>query len=369
MVVTGTEGNPFYTLCQQLNTELHPLADECPLFHNGALIPRDVDNAVEELFNLVLDKASSIDSKDLLVSQTKVPYIYGKSTSIVPPIPSTIPPSSPAARSHGASLTSTPLASMNQPPLAVPPVSGVSQPSKTSTSAPTLKLSGNMNQLPYSSAPRDTHIVKHSAVTTESKQSGTAPTTSPAFLQPPTQPPTQSASSSGSLSSEHLPPVLPRSGDTSMVAASAATAHNKELPTTLSRKARANAAAAAAAGTTLLGNAAEIPPMTMANKGIEKTIGSSGQSALVTFSNGKPMINWSMVLGGSITSRTPSVPNELPQVPSPKQSQFVEPLHQRAHQAQFAPVSVGGPHVKQDPSLPGTATLISFLNMKETSFY
>src|SRR3989344_952071 len=77
MVVTGTEGNPFYTLCQQLGTELHPLRGECPLFHSCSVVPKGFDSAVEELFNLVLDKAGNIDPRQLKPPDGKMKPLYG----------------------------------------------------------------------------------------------------------------------------------------------------------------------------------------------------------------------------------------------------------------------------------------------------
>ncbi|PRP79406.1 Lysine-specific histone demethylase 1-2 [Planoprotostelium fungivorum] len=58
-IVTGLEGNPLTTVCKQLETKLHPLTYECPIYDiDGVHVDKETDKQVEGLFNTVLQQCA-----------------------------------------------------------------------------------------------------------------------------------------------------------------------------------------------------------------------------------------------------------------------------------------------------------------------
>lgn len=52
MVVTGLGGNPLAVLAKQLNLELMPIKQDCPLYEfTGQMVPKERDERVEREFN------------------------------------------------------------------------------------------------------------------------------------------------------------------------------------------------------------------------------------------------------------------------------------------------------------------------------
>ncbi len=56
-IITGLEGNPLTNLCTQLNTRLHKLKFDCPLFVDGNLVDESTDKRLEQEFNNILEEA------------------------------------------------------------------------------------------------------------------------------------------------------------------------------------------------------------------------------------------------------------------------------------------------------------------------
>ncbi len=83
MVITGTDGNPFYTLCRQLDAELHPLSNECPIYNKETVIAKDTDSYVEQFFNSTLNKTSKLNTPALKAEDKDVPVIYGDKDSVI----------------------------------------------------------------------------------------------------------------------------------------------------------------------------------------------------------------------------------------------------------------------------------------------
>jgi lysine-specific histone demethylase 1 len=54
-ILTGMEGNPLTLVCKQLNTKLHQLNYECPIYdYDGVLLDQETDRKMESEFNRVL---------------------------------------------------------------------------------------------------------------------------------------------------------------------------------------------------------------------------------------------------------------------------------------------------------------------------
>ena len=61
-IITGLEGNPLTVLCQQLDTKLHILNYECPIFdHSGKEIDKEIDQRMEKSFNTILDLSKNME--------------------------------------------------------------------------------------------------------------------------------------------------------------------------------------------------------------------------------------------------------------------------------------------------------------------
>lgn len=281
MVVTGTEGNPFHTLCRQLNTELHALRDECPLYHGGAPVPKDVDSAVEELFNLVLDKAGSLESKDLLPNEGKVRHIYG----------------SPASRVELPSL----------PPVGVRP---------TNTSAAAGQA---IPGVPNGTGP----VAQAYAAAAMAASAWLSAGSGPSLTTGPHTASANGATSGGPAGAANSAKPVPLPA--------VKKEKTPESPSRMSKSA-ANAAAAAAAAATLLGNAlsglkappAAAPRPTTPATPTATTAPTPAPSAgpLFTLTNsGEAVINWGMILGGALPPAPPPTSTTTPPPPpSPTQS-------------------------------------------------
>jgi lysine-specific histone demethylase 1 len=64
-IITGLEGNPLTNVCRQLNTKLHSLKFECPLYDfDGKKVEDDFDQRIEKEFNAILDLSNKM--KDTL---------------------------------------------------------------------------------------------------------------------------------------------------------------------------------------------------------------------------------------------------------------------------------------------------------------
>jgi len=80
MVVTGTEGNPVYSLVEQLKAPTHPIHSKCDLFlEDGKIVDPSIDKKIEAVYNTVL-KATKLKVHQWQLEQydEETPKLYSE---------------------------------------------------------------------------------------------------------------------------------------------------------------------------------------------------------------------------------------------------------------------------------------------------
>ena len=84
MVVTGLGGNPLAVLVKQLNLELMPIKQDCPLYEfTGQMVPKERDERVEREFNRLLEATTYMSHQLNVNSINGRPVSLGQALEII----------------------------------------------------------------------------------------------------------------------------------------------------------------------------------------------------------------------------------------------------------------------------------------------
>ncbi|XP_063676101.1 lysine-specific histone demethylase 1A-like [Bolinopsis microptera] len=84
MVVTGLGGNPLAVLAKQLNLELMPIKQDCPLYEfTGQMVPKERDERVEREFNRLLEATTYMSHQLNVNSINGRPVSLGQALEII----------------------------------------------------------------------------------------------------------------------------------------------------------------------------------------------------------------------------------------------------------------------------------------------
>ena len=88
MVVTGLGGNPLAVLVKQLNLELMPIKQDCPLYEfTGQMVPKERDERVEREFNRLLEATTYMSHQLNVNSINGRPVSLGQALEIIIKLP------------------------------------------------------------------------------------------------------------------------------------------------------------------------------------------------------------------------------------------------------------------------------------------
>lgn len=84
MVLTGLGGNPLSVLCKQLNLDLKPIKQDCPLYEfTGQMVPKERDERVEREFNRLLEATTYMSHQLNVNSINGRPVSLGQALEII----------------------------------------------------------------------------------------------------------------------------------------------------------------------------------------------------------------------------------------------------------------------------------------------